>query len=151
LADEGTATASASFDVVVSDRPEDVKLESAAALFVGFVPKELAKLVGIGKGSIDVVDWERSSPLLGHVTLSEVTGVEQPRSAEGVRDGDFEKLGFAVLASGRTGPLLLERRVGARVEYYLLFHVDHSTLPYRVGFPILVANLLEIARLQTGL
>ncbi len=33
------------FDLVVSNRPEDVKLEGAAALFVGFVPKELAKLV----------------------------------------------------------------------------------------------------------
>ncbi len=151
LLDEGAATAGASFDVVVSDRPEDVKLDSAAALFIGFVPKELEKLVTVGKGSIDVVDWERSSPLLAHVTLSEVTGTEQPRSAEGVRDGDYEKLGYAVLASGRAGPLLLERRIGTRLEYYLLFHVDRSTLPYRVGFPILTANLLEVGRLQAGL
>jgi Ca-activated chloride channel family protein len=85
------------------------------------------------------------------VVLSEVTGVEQPKLAEGVRDGDFEKLGYTVLASGRTGPLLLERRIGARVEYYLLFDVDRSTLPFRVGFPILAANLLEIGRLQAGL
>jgi Ca-activated chloride channel family protein len=151
LIDEGANTAGAPIDVVVSDRPEDVKLDSAAALFVGFVPKDLAKLVSIGKGSIDVVDWERSSPLLAHVVLSEVTGVEQPRSAEGVRDGDFEKLGYTVLASGRTGPLLLERRIGTRLEYYLLFHVDQSTLPFRVGFPILATNLLEIGRLQAGL
>lgn len=151
LVEEGPATAGASFDVVVSDRPEDVKIDCAAALFVGFVPKDLAKLVSIGKGTIDVVDWDRSSPLLGHVTLSEVTGIEQPRSAAGVQDGDFEKLGYSVLAAGRTGPLLLERRVGVRLEYYLLFHVDRSTLPFRVGFPILAANLLEIARLQSGL
>ncbi|HEV7999173.1 MAG TPA: VWA domain-containing protein [Planctomycetaceae bacterium] len=151
LVDEGANAAGAPIDVVVSDRPEDVKLDSAAALFVGFVPKDLAKLVSIGKGSIDVVDWERSSPLLAHVVLSEVTGVEQPRSAEGVRDGDFEKLGYTVLASGRTGPLLLERRIGTRLEYYLLFHVDQSTLPFRVGFPILATNLLEIGRLQAGL
>jgi Ca-activated chloride channel homolog len=151
LADEGTGSAGASFDVVVSDRPEDVKIDSGVALYVGFVPKDLAKLVTVGKGSIDVVDWERSSPLLAHVTLSEVTGVEQPRSAEGVHDGDFEKQGYAILASGRTGPLLLERRVGVRLEYYLLFHVDQSTLPFRVGFPILAANLLEIGRMQAGL
>ncbi len=56
-----------------------------------------------------------------------------------------------MLASSRTGPLLLERRVGTRLEYYLLFHVDRSTLPFRVGFPILAANLLEIVRLQAGL
>ncbi len=151
LVDEGTNTAGVPIDVIVSDRPEDVKLDSAAALFIGFVPKDLAKLVTLGKGSIDVVDWDRSSPLLAHVVLSEVTGVEQPRSAEGVRDGDFEKLGYTVLASGRTGPLLLERRVGTRLEYYLLFHVDQSTLPFRVGFPILAANLMEIGRLQAGL
>jgi hypothetical protein len=151
LADEGAGSAGASFDVVVSDRPDDVKIDSGVALYVGFVPKDLAKLVSVGKGSIDVVDWERSSPLLAHVTLSEVTGVEQPRSAEGVHDGDFEKLGYAVLASGRTGPLLLERRVGVRLEYYLLFHPDRSTLPFRVGFPILAANVLEIGRMQAGL
>jgi hypothetical protein len=151
LVDEGAATPGSSVDVVVSDRPEDMKIDSAVALYVGFVPKDLAKLVSVGKGPIDVVDWERSSPLLAHVTLSEVTGVEQPRSAEGVRDGDYEKLGYSVLASGRTGPLLLERRVGVRLEYYLLFHVDRSTLPFRVGFPILAANLLEIGRLQAGL
>ncbi len=151
LVDEAAARSGTAFDVVVSNRPEDVKLEGSAALFVGFVPKDLAKLVSIGKGSIDVVDWERSSPLLAHVVLSEVTGVEQPKVAEGVRDGDFEKLGYTVLASGRTGPLLLERRIGARVEYYLLFDVDRSTLPFRVGFPILAANLLEIGRLQAGL
>jgi hypothetical protein len=137
--------------VVVSDKPEDIKLESSAALFIGFVPPDIAKLVSIGKGSIDVVDWDRSSPLLAHVVLSEITGIEQPRSAEGVRDGDFEKAGYTVLASARTGPLLLERRVGTRLEYYLLFHVDRSTLPFRVGFPILTANLLEIGRLQAGL
>jgi Ca-activated chloride channel family protein len=151
LVDESASKSGAAFDVVVSDKPEDIKLESSAALFIGFVPPDIAKLVSIGKGSIDVVDWDRSSPLLAHVVLSEITGIEQPRSAEGVRDGDFEKAGYTVLASSRTGPLLLERRVGTRLEYYLLFHVDRSTLPFRVGFPILAANLLEIGRLQAGL
>jgi Ca-activated chloride channel homolog len=70
LIDEGANTAGVPIDVIVSDRPEDVKLDSAAALFVGFVPQDLAKLVSIGKGSIDVVDWERSTPLLAHVVLS---------------------------------------------------------------------------------
>ena len=51
-----------SFDVVVSDKPEDVKIETPTAFFVGFVPKELEKLVSVGKGSIDVVDWDRSAP-----------------------------------------------------------------------------------------
>ncbi|MGH7127822.1 MAG: hypothetical protein ACREIV_04600, partial [Planctomycetaceae bacterium] len=33
--------------------------------------------------------------------------------------------------------------------YYLLFHTDRSTLPYRVAFPILIANLVQIG-LQTA-
>jgi hypothetical protein len=149
--DETKAVPGASFDLVVSDRPEDMKLDSQAALFVGFVPKDLEKLVSIVKGSIDVVDWDRSSSLLQHVLLSDVTAVDQPKIADGVRDGDFEKLGYSILAFGRTGPLLLEKRLGARLEYYFLPHTDHSTLPYRVAFPILAANLVEIGRIQSGL
>jgi Ca-activated chloride channel homolog len=151
LDDETKAVSGTSFDLIVSDRPEDVKLESQAAFFVGFVPKDLEKLVSIIKGSIDVVDWDRSSALLQHVLLSDVTAVDQPKVAEGVHDGDFEKLGYTVLAFGRTGPLLLEKRLGARLEYYFLPHTDHSTLPYRVAFPILAANLVEIGRVQSGL
>jgi len=41
--------------------------------------------------------------------------------------------------------------LGARLEYYFLPHTDHSTLPYRVAFPILAANLVEIGRVQSGL
>jgi hypothetical protein len=33
----------------------------------------------------------------------------------------------------------------------LLFNTDRSTLPYRVGFPILVANVVQIALEQAGL
>jgi hypothetical protein len=151
LVDETKALPGTSFDLIVSDRPEDMKLESQAALFIGFVPKDLEKLVSIAKGSIDVVDWDRGSPLLQHVLLSDVTAVDQPKIADGVRDGDFERLGYSILAFGRTGPLLLEKRLGARLEYYFLPHTDHSTLPYRVAFPILAANLVEISRVQSGL
>ena len=89
--------------------------------------------------------------MLQHVQLADVTAIDQPRLAEGVRDGDLEKLGFSVLVFGRTGPLLLERRIGSRLEYYLLPNLNHSTFPYRVGFPILAANLVEIGRTQCGL
>jgi Ca-activated chloride channel homolog len=151
LVDETKAVPGVSFDLIVSDRPDDAKLESQAAMFVGFVPKDLEKLVSITKGSIDVIDWDRSSALLQHVLLSDVTAIDQPKNAQGVRDGDFEKLGYSILAFGRTGPLLLEKRLGARLEYYFLPHTDRSTLPYRVAFPILAANLVEIARMQSGL
>ena len=92
-------------------------------MFIGFVPKDLEKLVSITKGSIDVIDWDRSSPLLQHVLLSDVTAIDQPKIAEGVRDGDFEKLGYTMLAFGRTGPLLLEKRV--RRTARILFPASH--------------------------
>ena len=43
------------------------------------------------------------------------------------------------------------RRSTARRQGYLLFHTDRSTLPYRVGFPILVQNVVNIALQQASL
>jgi hypothetical protein len=37
------------------------------------------------------------------------------------------------------------------LAFHFLFHTDRSTLPYRVGFPILVSNLVDIALQQAGL
>jgi len=47
--------------------------------------------------------------------------------------------------------LLVERRECQRVAYHLLFHSDRSTLPYRVGFPVLAANLVAEARHLAGI
>ena len=38
-----------------------------------------------------------------------------------------------------------------RSIHYILFHTDRSTLPFRVGFPILVSNAVQIAQQQAGL
>ena len=37
------------------------------------------------------------------------------------------------------------------MRFALLFHSDRSTLPYRVGFPIFVANVVQAALEQAGL
>lgn len=142
--DEDESTAS-HYDLLISDLPEHAELDATVSMFVGVVPDDLKNLVGIETGLAEIVDWERDAPLLQHVLFSEVQISDEPRSAEGVVDGDFEDLGYEIVAYGRSGPLLLQRREGAKVAYYMLFHSDRSTLPYRVGFPILVANLVEIA------
>ncbi|MFN0051968.1 MAG: VWA domain-containing protein [Planctomycetales bacterium] len=141
----------ASFDLVISDRPADAALESALAVLVGVLPDDLQKIVAVESASAEVVDWQRSAPLLQHVLLTDVQIAERPTVAEGVRDRDFEELGYEVLAQGRTGPLILKKDTSGRPTYYLLFHTDRSTLPYRVGFPILVTNALQLAQTQVGL
>ncbi|MBW3543200.1 MAG: hypothetical protein KY476_23345, partial [Planctomycetes bacterium] len=133
----------------IVDKAVDLPAEERAARVVlgtGFVPEELAELVSISDGAAEIVTWDRAEPLLQHVLLSDVQMAEVPRIAEGVGAADFENLGWEVLADGREGPLALKKRSQTRLWYQLLFHTDRSTLPYRVGFPILVSNLVEVAR-----
>ena len=41
-----------------------------------------------------MVDWRRSSPILQHVELSDTVILDQPRSADGVTEADYEKRGM---------------------------------------------------------
>jgi hypothetical protein len=148
--DEGESKA-ASYDLVISDRKADADREAATFLFVGVVPDDLAKLVHMEEAIAQVIDWQRSTPLLQHVLLTDVQIADRPVSAEGVRDRDYEDIGYEILAQGRTGPLVLRKEAAGRTSLYLLFHTDRSTLPYRVGFPILVSNAVQIAMQQAGL
>ncbi len=148
--EDGDSTA-ASYDLVISDRKADADLEAGTFLFLGIIPDEVAKLVHIDDAVAQVVDWQRSTPLLQHVLLTDVQIADRPVSAEGVRDRDFEDYGYEILAQGRTGPLVLRKEGGSRAAHYFLFHTDRSTLPYRVGFPILVSNAVEIAMQRAGL
>lgn len=148
--DEGESKA-ASYDLVITDRKTDSDLEAATFVFVGIVPDDLSKLVHTEEKIAQVIDWQRSAPLLQHVLLTDVQIADRPVSAEGVRDRDYEEVGYEILAQGRTGPLVLRKEAASRTAYYLLFHTDRSTLPYRVGFPILVSNAVNIAMQQAGL
>lgn len=143
--DQQTSNSPASYDLVISDQAADAAREALVSLFVGVIPEELKKQVTIETDLAIVVDWQRSAPVLQHVQLSEVQITDRPTSAEGVSDRDYEKLGYEVLAHTRTGPLVLKKETGAKSAYYFLFHTDRSTLTYRVGFPILVANFVQIA------
>ena len=136
---------------MITDRKADADLEAATFVFVGIVPDDLAKLVHIEDALAQVIDWQRSTPLLQHVLLTDVQIADRPVSAEGVRDRDYEDVGYEILAQGRSGPLVLRKETAGRTALYLLFHTDRSTLPYRVGFPILVSNAVQIAMQQAGL
>jgi hypothetical protein len=148
--DEGEGNAS-SYDLVISDKKTDIDLEAGTFLFVGVLPDELTKLVRIDDAVAQVIDWQRNAPLLQHVALSDLQIAVRPVSAKEVRDRDYEELGYEILVQGRSGPLVLRKDGGARALYYILFHTDHSTLPFRVGFPIMVSNIVQIAQQQAGL
>lgn len=148
--DEGQADLSR-YDLVFSDNRDDLNTESTTYVFVGVVPEDLESLVTVEFGESEVVDWKRDAPLLQHVQLKQVVITDLPQRADGVEDGDFEELGYEFLVFGSQGPLMLRKRDGPRLYYYLLFHTDRSTLPYRVGFPIMVQNAVNIALQQASL
>jgi hypothetical protein len=142
---------SATFDLLVCNNQESLPVEARTRLFVGQVPPDLQKLVAVDDKGTEVVDWRHSAPLLQHVELSDLVILDRPVSATGAQDNDYENLGYEIIAHGSSGPLLLEKRESDRLSYYLLFDTDRSTLPYRVGFMVMMSNLAEVARKQAGI
>ena len=148
---EVTDQTAGTFDLVITDRAQDVALPAKSRLLVGIVPAELGGLVTLGTNGTEIVDWRRESPVLQHVLLTDLIILDRPASQPGVTEGDFEKAGYEVLAHGHRGPALVQKRAADGVTLAWLFHTDHSTLPYRAGFPIFVANVVQLAWEQAGL
>ncbi len=139
------------FDLLVSDKADDAQKSAGVSLLIGVVPEDLKDLITIKDEQAEVIDWQRDAQILQHVQLKEVVISEQPIKNEGVEDLHIEELGYSILAHGKRGPLILSKRDGIRIQYFLLFHTDHSTLPYRVGFPVLVANVMTEAMQRASL
>ncbi len=143
--------AAGQFDLVISDRPQDAAMASRARLLVGIVPDSLQKLISIETNGTRVVDWRRDAPLLQHVQLGDLVVLDRPEYLGKASEGDLENLGYEVLVHGNRGPLLVRKQTAEQLELAMLFHSDHSTLPYRVGFPIFVANVVQAALQHAGL
>lgn len=152
---EGSDEALDAYDLVITDSRGDLTVEGRTCFYVGLIPEDLKKLMSVTQDGSEVIDWRRGSGLLAHVELKDLVIIDQPRSKDGVQESDFENLGYEVLLHGERGPLLLEKREstsgGEKLSFYLLFHSDRSTLPYRIGFPILLANLVQLAQAAAGL
>ncbi len=149
--EEGAVATEGTYDLVITDREADMGLDAPTRLCVGLVPEDLADVLSVSRDGSQVVDWRRNAPLLRHVELTDVIIMDQPRSKPGARAIDYESHGYDILVDGDTGPLLLEKRRGDQLSWWLPFHTDRSTLPYRIGFPILVSNLVEVALDRAGL
>ena len=133
------------FDLVVTDAadaPDGPAPAGSVRLFAGVIPPDLSGLIETKIGYAEVVDWRRTAPVLQSVELMDVQITEEPTFIGDAETADLEELGYETLVDARGGPLMLRRREGRRVDYFLLFDPDASTLPYRVAFPILLQNLV---------
>lgn len=138
-------------DLKFTDGPLSTGPEARVTFHVGYVPEDLAQLVEIEAGLAEIVDWQRTVPLLQHVQLLDVQIGDQPKLAKGIGERDFELAGYEILAQSRSGPLILERATEGRLDIHLLFHPDRSSLVFRVGFPILIQNATQLALTRAGL
>lgn len=143
--------AQSSYDLLVTDRASDLAVPARNVFTDGIIPADAQRLLTVASAAGQVVDWQRGAALLQHVELADLMMLDRPASNAGVADSDYTNLGYDVLVHGRTGPLLLAREEQGRRAFHALFHIDRSTLPYRVGFPILVMNLTRMAMQDAGL
>ncbi|MFO1006386.1 MAG: VWA domain-containing protein [Planctomycetaceae bacterium] len=148
---DGKPSELATYDLVITDSLADLAREATTYLTIGQIPKELDGKLTIQDGNATVVDWKRDAPIMQHVQLREVLMVDEPTLASGVTDATLEELGFETLCHGANGPLMLERRVGPRMYLHWMFKLDRTTLPYRLAFPILTTNLVNLAMRQSDL
>jgi Ca-activated chloride channel family protein len=133
------------YDVLITDREADLATPARVLCTFGLVPEELRSLVTIEKTASRAIDWRRDSPTLQHVNFDDVVISEEPRNAAEVTETQYRELGYEILADGPRGPLILEKSDGDVMRVHLLFHPDRSTLVYRVGFPVLITNLVQAA------
>ena len=147
----GGTSVSAIHDLVITDTLTDLARGAAMTVVVGQIPKDLTDRISIQEGEAEVVDWVRNADLLQHVRLKEVRISGVPTRAKDVTDEMIEELGYKILAYGSAGPLIVEKSLGSKLQEFFLFPTDKSTLPYRLAFPILVNNAVNLALRQSAL
>ncbi|RMG37463.1 MAG: VWA domain-containing protein [Planctomycetota bacterium] len=142
-----------SYDLLISDDPADGERPASVRLFVGFetLPPAARNLLRIATEPDEFVDWRRTHPLLQHIRFYQVQLADSIGYTDGKQAADMEQAGFSVLAEGRHGPLILARDSGDALTFWFTFHTDRSTLPYRVGFPLLISNAVDIALKRANL
>ncbi len=138
-------------DLVVT--ADERRLRDDAVGFLLGVPDVLAEVVEVLDGGSAVVDWDRAAPLLRHALLDDLLVLEQPAWRPSHSERELEQAGYEVLVHGTRGPLLVRRGrdPSAAQVFAMLFDPEQSTLPYRVAFPVMLANLSGLALQAAGL
>ena len=141
------------YDLIITDKNSDTKLNSSILLTVGIVPKRLTSLFKIEDYSVEIIDWDHDAPLLRHVELAELSILEGvvSKKEKKIIMKDIASLGYETLIFAKKGPILIKRNSEKGVEYNLFFHPKKSTFPYRIAYPIFIKNLIEISKNKAGL
>jgi len=145
------AQRSVPYDLVISDKSIDAGLIAAVHFLVGVTPHDAESLVQPSSAITNFLDWDQTTPLLRHTQLLDVEITDADQPVDGVDVGDFEEAGYSVIASGTNGPLILRKRSSSRLAFHTLFHTSRSTLEFRVAFPVLVANLVQLTRQESSI
>ena len=145
------AQRSVPYDLVISDKSIDAGLIAAVHFLVGVTPHDTESLVQPSSAITNFLDWDQTTPLLRHTQLLDVEIADADQPVAGVDVGDFEEAGYSVIASGTNGPLILRKRSSSRLAFHTLFHTSRSTLEFRVAFPVLVANLVQLTRQEASI
>ena len=141
------------YDLVVSRTMENMP-QARTALHIGDIPADLEGILTqeLIKDSTDaVVDWRRNEALLEHVEMGELFLGQRISWSKGVQEGQLDSRRYEVMAYGEKGPLILKKEETGLLRYHILFDPSFSTLPYRVGFPIICRNLVTIAMQRAGI
>jgi hypothetical protein len=147
----GEEAAPATVDLKIVDSSQETGPEADVTVLVGVTPPDLSDLLEVTTVLADVVDWIRTTPLLQHVQLRDVQIADSPQLTKGVEEREIEAAGYEILAQAKDGPLILQSEDATGLKLWLLFHTDRSSLPYRVGFPIMVSNAVQLAWQRSGL
>jgi len=135
----------AGYDLLITDREADLATPARVIATLGFVPEELRELISIEQTTAQAIDWRRDSAALQHVSFDDVLLTQAPRFAPEVTDVRLRELGYTVLADAPNGPLVIEKSETEQQRLHVFFHPDRSTFVYRVGYPVFISNLVQLA------
>ena len=146
----GDSAAPLSFDLVVAQHDSDLARSAPVRFGDGAMPAGLGGILTVDpQGAATVTDWRRTDPLLAYVVLDDLLVASAVQWQRGQDEDALNRAGWEVLVHGDTGPLMV-RRSGAAADYRLLVPSARSTLPWRVGFPVMAGNLALLARQAAG-
>ena len=140
------------YDLVISNNKIDMELEARTRLFLTIIPEDIKNILSIDDKGTMVVDWMKDAPLLEHMVLTDLLLGDNPTMAENARIDDFGDRFYEILVDGQNGPLILQKQIDDRVDYFVMFDPQNSDLTrYRLAFPIMVYNLTQVAMHSAGL
>jgi len=140
------------FDLAIITNPdEDEIIKADTKFFINIIPKQLTDFLSYSQKESTIIDWKENSKLLRYTKLTNIFIQNGVKQKQNITETEFENKGFKVLCTGSQGPLILQNTQNSKNYFYLLFSPEKSTLYYRIAFPVMVSNLVQIAMQQNGL